>query len=65
MECGATGGACVVACDARPPRLLFSCLALLLSSHRDLPCKRNNPIYVALANKNTPAINWFIVEIIV
>ena len=40
MECGE----CVVACDAQPPRLLFSCLALLLSSHRDLSCKRSNPI---------------------
>ena len=34
-----------MACDARPPRLLFSCFALLLlSSHRDLPCKRSSPI---------------------
>ena len=27
--------------------LLFSCLALLLSSHRDLSCKRGNPIHIA------------------
>ena len=39
---------------AATSRLLFSCLALLLSSHRDLSCKRSNPLSQLINSATSP-----------
>jgi hypothetical protein len=55
----------VVACDARPPRLLFSYISSAPPEQPPGLAVQEKQSYIALANKNTPAINWFIFEIIV